>query len=85
MSSTYIKVSVLQSFWYMFTPFSGGVLPPLLRFANPSLVGFPFGRQILEGLDFLHSEKIVHRDVKGAGWALELGCLGVIGVVVARR
>lgn len=46
---------------------SGSIKGVLSKFGpyNIKLVR-KYTRQILEGLDFLHSEKIVHRDVKGA-------------------
>mmetsp|Transcript_70528 Transcript_70528/g.181779 ORF Transcript_70528/g.181779 Transcript_70528/m.181779 type:complete len:373 (-) Transcript_70528:80-1198(-) len=46
---------------------SGSISSVLTKF-GPYGVGLvrKYTRQILEGLDFLHSEKIVHRDVKGA-------------------
>lgn len=46
---------------------SGSIKAVLNKF-GPYGVGLvrKYTRQILEGLDFLHAEKIVHRDVKGA-------------------
>lgn len=53
---------------------SGSIKGVLTKF-GPYGMGLvrKYTRQILEGLDFLHSERIVHRDVKGANILIDAG------------